>query len=251
MDKNLINQIESYFTQQKELCMPDFILSNQLRAGKKKNRLNKRDLNSTYKSDNSHINNIYQKKREALVELYYSCRNCTKCSLSFIRTNMVFGSGNANAELMIIGEAPGFEEDKQGKPFVGKAGELLTKMVGAINIDREKDAFITNILKCRPPENRNPNQQEEVACMPVLKMQIEIIQPKVILVLGKIAANALLNISESIGKIRVECHNYNNIPVVVTYHPAALLRNKRYKRPAWEDLQKLKKKLNRKDRKNG
>ena len=245
MDKNLINQIECYFTQQKELGLPDHIFtSNQLQVTQKKNKLHKKNLNSKIYTYKSLRKNIYQKKRDTLIELYYSCQHCTKCGLSFTRTNIVFGAGNANAALMIIGEAPGFEEDKQGKPFVGKAGELLTKMVGAINIDRQKDAFITNILKCRPPENRNPNQQEEVACLPVLKKQIEVIKPSAILLLGKIAANALLNISDSIGKIRVECHNYNNIPVVATYHPAALLRNQKYKRPAWEDLQKLKKKLN-------
>lgn len=244
MDKTLINQLTCYFTQQRELGIPDYIfISEQAQGTEKKNTPYTINPTRTAKTDNVSQDDSYQKKRTSLAELYYSCQQCTKCSLAFSRKKMVFGAGNADAKLMIIGEAPGFEEDKQGKPFVGRAGALLTKMLEAINIDREKDAFITNILKCRPPENRNPNQQEEVACLPVLKKQIGIIQPRAILLLGKIAASALLNISDSVSKTRVQCHNYHAIPVVVTYHPAALLRNHRYKRPAWEDLQKLKEKL--------
>jgi uracil-DNA glycosylase family 4 len=112
-------------------------------------------------------------------------------------------------------------------------------MLTAIQLDREKDVFITNVLKCRPPENRNPDQTEALACIPILKRQIAIIKPVAILALGRIAAHELLNVAESIGKLRAETHNYNSIPVIVTYHPAALLRNERYKRPAWEDLQRL------------
>jgi DNA polymerase len=152
---------------------------------------------------------------------------------------MVFGSGNVHAPLMIIGEAPGEEEDKQGKPFVGRAGELLTKMLQAINLDRERDVFITNILKCRPPLNRDPNQAETEACIPVLKRQIAIMKPQAILLLGRIAVDGLLHLSEAIGKLRTTIQHYDTIPVIITYHPAALLRNESYKRPAWEDMKKL------------
>ena len=140
---------------------------------------------------------------------------------------------------MVIGEAPGEEEDLQGQPFVGAAGALLTKMLAAIDIDRKKHVFITNVLKSRPPQNRNPEPSEILACSPILSRQIDIIAPKVILLLGRIAAHAILQSSDSISKLRARVHEYRGISVFVTYHPAALLRNDEYRRPAWEDLQKL------------
>ena len=140
---------------------------------------------------------------------------------------------------MIIGEAPGHEEDEQGLPFVGAAGKLLTTMLSAITIDRTTDVFITNVLKCRPPENRTPGTSEIITCLPMLKQQIDIMQPKAILLLGRIAAHALLDISDSIAKMRLQVFDYNGISTMVTYHPAALLRNTDYKRPAWEDLQRF------------
>ena len=164
---------------------------------------------------------------------------CTKCPLAASRTKFVFGAGNADAPVMIIGEAPGQEEDEQGLPFVGAAGKLLTSMLAAINIDRTTDVFITNVLKCHPPQNRNPETAEIVACLPMLKRQIDILQPKAILLLGRIAAHALLDISDSIAKMRLRTFDFNGISTVVTYHPAALLRNADYKRPAWEDLQRF------------
>lgn len=181
----------------------------------------------------------YEEKRAALVELFYEVKNCKGCSLGATRKKLVFGSGNAGAELMVIGEAPGYDEDMKGLPFVGKAGALLTKMMGAINLDREKDIFITNVMKCRPPENRDPNSSETLACMPILKRQISIVKPKAILILGRVAAKELLGEANSISQLRKSLHDYNGIPTIVTYHPAALLRNEQYKRPAWEDLQKL------------
>lgn len=141
---------------------------------------------------------------------------------------------------MVIGEAPGSEEDNQGLPFVGEAGQLLTKMLAAIGLDRNKDVFITNVLKCRPPENRNPETSEVLACIPLLLTQIAVIKPKAILILGRIAAHALLGCTDSIAKLRSKVHDYNGIPLMVVYHPAALLRNAEYKKPAWEDLQKFK-----------
>lgn len=178
-------------------------------------------------------------KRGKLAEFFHQVKTCRKCGLGNTRKNFVFGTGNPEAFFMVIGEAPGQEEDLQGQPFVGAAGELLTKMLAAIDIDRKKHAFITNVLKCRPPQNRDPETAEISACADILARQIEIISPKVILLLGRIAAHALLDSTDSIAKLRSHAHEHKGIPVFVTYHPAALLRNDSYRRPAWEDLQKL------------
>jgi DNA polymerase len=179
-------------------------------------------------------------KRSALARLYHEVKSCQQCGLGKLRNHFVFGTGNTEALFMVIGEAPGREEDMQGQPFVGAAGELLTKMLAAISVDRKKQAFITNVVKCRPPQNRNPETAEILSCSGILSKQIAIIAPKVILLLGKVAAHALLNSTESISQLRGRTHAYNDIPVFVTYHPAALLRNDAYRRPAWEDLQNLK-----------
>ena len=176
-------------------------------------------------------------KREALKELYL--KGCTECHLAQTRKNFVFGAGNADAPVMVIGEAPGRDEDEQGLPFVGAAGQLLTSMLAAIKLDRNKDVFIGNILKCRPPGNRNPESSEIVTCLPILRKQIEIIAPAAILLLGRIAAHSLLDINDSIAKMRGKVFSYNGISTMVIYHPAALLRNAQYKRPAWEDLQQF------------
>ena len=242
MDETINDLAKNYFRQQAQLGIPDYIFP----AANEKININYSLISEdsfekvSVKEDRGEAL-LYKTKRSALVELFHEVEKCFGCSLGAGRNKFVFGAGKADAPLMIIGEAPGFEEDRQGKPFVGKAGALLTKMLAAINLNREKDVFITNILKCRPPENRNPNQAETTACIPILKRQISIIDPKAILALGRIAVHELLGKTESIGKLRVETHNYNEIPVIVTYHPAALLRNEQYKRPAWEDLQKLQK----------
>jgi len=180
---------------------------------------------------------LEQSKREALKQLYID--GCNACHLASSRKRWVFGAGNAEAMVMVIGEAPGAEEDEQGLPFVGAAGQLLTNMLAAINLDRNKDIFITNVLKCRPPANRSPESTEIQLCTPLLCRQIEIIKPRAILLLGRIAAHAVLGISESIANLRSKVHDYKGIPAMVIYHPAALLRNAQYKRPAWEDLQKF------------
>ncbi|MCY3804245.1 MAG: uracil-DNA glycosylase [Gammaproteobacteria bacterium] len=163
---------------------------------------------------------------------------CTLCALHRGRTQTVFGTGNPRADWLVVGEAPGFEEDRQGEPFVGRAGQLLTKMLRAINLARE-EVFIANILKCRPPDNRDPQPQEIGHCLSYLRQQIELIQPKIILAMGRIAAQTLLDTHTSIGRLRGSEHYYadTRIPVVVTYHPAYLLRSPQQKRKAWEDLQ--------------
>jgi DNA polymerase len=162
--------------------------------------------------------------------------SCTRCPLHATATNPVPGEGNPNADFMCVGEAPGATEDQTGRPFVGAAGQLLTKILAAIDFKRE-DVFICNVLKHRPPGNRNPLPDEVKACSPYLIRQIELIQPKVILALGTFAAQTLLNTTLSIGKLRGQIHRYYGVPLVVTYHPAALLRNPGWKRPTWEDVQ--------------
>jgi uracil-DNA glycosylase family 4 len=177
---------------------------------------------------------------QPLVDFYNQIKDCTKCHLSQTRTKFVFGSGNPNADLMLIGEAPGREEDLQGKPFVGAAGHLLDKGLNAIGFTRE-DIFIGNILKCRPPENRDPRPDEIETCKPYLLEQIRLIQPKIILALGRISGQTLLETKSALGQLRGKIHDWNGIKLMVTYHPAALLRSEKYKRPTWEDFKLLKK----------
>jgi len=161
---------------------------------------------------------------------------CTQCALSKSARNPVPGEGNPNADFMCVGEAPGATEDETGRPFVGRAGELLTKILAAIDLRRE-DVFIGNVLKHRPPGNRNPLPDEVKACSPYLIRQIELIRPKVILAMGLFAAQTLLETKLTIGKLRGQIHRYYGVPLIVTYHPAALLRNPSWKRPTWEDVQ--------------
>lgn len=171
-------------------------------------------------------------------DLYLKINKCQKCDLAKSRTNFVFGSGNPNADIMIIGEAPGNEEDLQGLPFVGRAGQLLTKILEAINLSRD-EVFICNILKCRPPQNRNPLPVEVEQCEPYLKKQIEIIKPVFILALGLTAVDTLLKSKNKMAETRGKVMNYHGIKMLVTYHPAALLRNPNWKRETWEDVKLL------------
>ena len=162
--------------------------------------------------------------------------NCKKCSLSNTRTNAVFGVGDFSASLMLVGEAPGEQEDLSGEPFVGRAGQLLDKMLAAIDRSRENDVFICNVLKCRPPENRDPKSDEINQCEPYLVNQIDLIKPKLIVALGRIAGKTLLGVDKSLKDMRKKIHNYHNSDLIVTYHPAALLRNPNWKPYAWEDF---------------
>jgi len=174
----------------------------------------------------------------ALNEFYFEINTCKKCALSATRNNFVFGTGNPDADLMFVGEAPGRDEDLQGKPFVGRAGQLLTLMLNAIHLKRE-DVFIANVLKCRPPNNRDPQSEEIEKCEPYLLRQIDLISPKLIITLGRFASASLLRTNEALGKLRTDVHQYNNVPLIVMYHPAALLRNPLLKRNAWDDLKKI------------
>ena len=165
---------------------------------------------------------------------------CLKCKLGTTRKNFVFGVGNPNAKLVLIGEAPGADEDEQGEPFVGRAGQLLNKILVAVQLRRE-EVYICNILKCRPPNNRDPLPDEVEACEPFLKKQIEIIKPKLIMCLGRIAGQTLLKTRATLSELRNNVYVYQGVKVLVTFHPAALLRNPNWKKPAWEDVQKMKK----------
>jgi DNA polymerase len=174
-------------------------------------------------------------KAESLEELEKLICNCTSCRLHQNRNKFVFGTGNPDADVMVIGEGPGAEEDKQGLPFVGRAGKLLTDMLKAINFERE-EVFIGNVVKCRPPGNRTPHPDEMDTCMPYLKKQLELIRPKLILCLGLTAARGLLKKRESLGNLRGKVFEFENAKVMVTYHSAALLRNPHWKKDCWEDL---------------
>ena len=164
---------------------------------------------------------------------------CTRCSLARTRNNVVPGMGVLNPDVLVIGEGPGYDEDMQGLPFVGKAGMLLDKMLAAIQLDRKTNCYIANIVKCRPPENRDPFPDEQAACMSFLEAQIHILKPKMILCMGRVAGHKLLNIETPMNDMHGQFFDYNGIPVMVTYHPSALLRNTELKRPAWEDLKKF------------
>lgn len=174
-------------------------------------------------------------------ELRQAVNDCTNCGLHAGRTQAVFGVGDQTANLMIVGEAPGADEDRQGEPFVGRAGQLLNEMLSAINQPRES-VYIANIVKCRPPQNRNPQHDEALHCSPYLQRQISLVSPKVILAVGKVAAQNLLQTDLAIGRMRGNPYRYAalDIPVIVTYHPAYLLRSPREKRKSWEDLKRVK-----------
>ncbi|MFQ5751385.1 MAG: uracil-DNA glycosylase [bacterium] len=213
---DILNLTRQFFTQRAELYGRDFYL----------------DLDFAVTSP--------QNELPELEHFYHEIKDCQNCRLSQSRTHFVFGTGNSEANLMCVGEAPGYEEDKAGEPFVGAAGQLLNRILAAIGFRRE-EVYIANMIKCRPPGNRDPEPEEVAECLPYLKKQIALIKPKLILALGRVAAQNLLDRSEALGKLRGAIYKYDDIPVVVTYHPAALLRNPQWKRNAWEDVQKLRK----------
>lgn len=175
---------------------------------------------------------------ESLDELNSKINNCLKCGLGKTRTHFVFGVGNPKADIVVIGEAPGADEDAQGEPFVGRAGQLLNKILEATGFQRE-EVFICNILKCRPPGNRNPAPDEVELCRPYLEKQLKLVNPKLILLLGKVASESLLKTKEPLNKLRGKIHDYKGWKVMITFHPAALLRNPNWKRLAWEDMQQF------------
>jgi DNA polymerase len=175
-------------------------------------------------------------KSETLETIRNDLGDCRRCTLAQGRSNIVFGVGSPRASLMFIGEGPGYDEDRQGIPFVGAAGKLLTRIIEAMQLSREA-VYIANIVKCRPPGNRNPQQDEVAACLPFLKRQIESVRPQWICVLGKVAAQTLLDTQAPISSMRGRWHEFNGIPVMPTYHPAYLLRNPDGKKAVWSDMQ--------------
>jgi uracil-DNA glycosylase family 4 len=177
-------------------------------------------------------------KETVLAALAAEVAACRLCQLHATRTQTVFGAGNPDANLLLIGEAPGREEDRQGLPFVGRSGQLLTEILKAIGFARD-DVYICNILKCRPPDNRDPGPEEVRSCEAYLQRQLEVIEPRVILCLGRVAAHTLLGTRAALGALRESVHFYAGIPVMVTFHPAALLRNPHLKRPCWDDVRRV------------
>lgn len=178
-----------------------------------------------------------------LSELYSKITRCTKCQLARTRNNVVPGEGVEKPDVLVIGEGPGYDEDMSGRPFVGKAGILLDKMLAAIELDRNKNCYIANIVKCRPPNNRDPQPDEQSTCFAFLQAQIHILKPKMILCMGRISGHKMLETEEPLNKLRGQFFEYNGIPLMVTYHPSALLRDQSLKAPAWQDLKAFKKKL--------
>lgn len=213
------------------------------------------DIIDTKRFINQHIelfgneiySNIHKKEDHLLTKLKptsgsilsfkSSIENCKKCNLGSTRNKFVFGSGDPSADLLLVGEAPGQEEDLQGEPFVGRAGKLLDKILKAIGYTRDTNIFITNIVKCRPPDNRDPLPSEVEDCSPYLNKQIELIKPKIIVALGKVAGKTFLKKDILLKEMRNKTHYFKSIPLRVTYHPAALLRNPSLKKEAWKDFQ--------------
>lgn len=187
---------------------------------------------------------IFESTRELTLEdIREDLGDCTRCKLHSDRTNIVFGEGSAKAKLVFVGEGPGRDEDEQGRPFVGRAGKLLTKIISAMGLERS-DVYICNVVKCRPPNNRNPEQDEVAACEPFLLKQIRSIKPKIIVCLGSVATSLLLKMKNvKMAELRGTFHQYGNAKLLVTYHPAALLRNPSFKKPVWDDMKIVMKEL--------
>ena len=199
----------------------------------------KQDLLSLMNIDTSWMKNILHDEvsHTSFEDLELNSRYCDKCSLSETRNNVVFGKGSKDAKILIIGEAPGKDEDQSGEPFVGRAGKLLNEILFSMKLTRD-EVYITNTVKCRPPENRNPNSDEIKSCSGFLDTQIDSISPKIIILLGKVAAESIMNTSETMASLRGKVHYYKDtkIPMLVFYHPAYLLRSPSEKRKVWDDI---------------
>lgn len=224
MDRKEKNRLKKYLLLQRDLGFEEFYLPDSTRP-KNKMAVKRLKLDDFENSD-------------SLEQLNAAIKRCRRCSLGKTRTNFVFGIGNPNAEIMFIGEAPGRDEDLQGKPFVGRAGKLLDKMLADIGVDRN-EVYIANILKCRPPNNRDPEPLEVEQCQPYLVKQIKLIRPKAICSLGRIAAQTILQTKMNLGAMRNRWYDYHGIKFMVTYHPAAILRSNSYLPSAMEDLKRL------------
>jgi len=253
MGTKLKNKIQTYFEYTSETYGEELLLNNlidlKMKTPKISNTLPEpiQSLDAKHKaiSRNPKIplpNTIHQDwlKSESLDILNERICSCKECPLGATRLNFVFGTGNPNADIMVIGEAPGADEDEQGKPFVGRAGQLLTKILESVSLSRD-EVFIANIIKCRPPNNRRPAKEEVDKCEPYLKKQIELIKPAFILSLGLTSVDTLLKKTHKMSEIRGKVMDYHNIKMVATYHPAALLRNPEWKKLVWDDIRFLRK----------
>ncbi len=201
------------------------------------------DLRERYENRKKSSCGDFKVLNDSLEKVSQEVRGCRKCVLCEKRITPVPGEGVSDPAVLIIGEGPGADEDRSGSPFVGAAGQYLDKWLSAIGIFRDRNCFIGNIVKCRPPGNRDPEADEISACLPYLERQIEILRPKIILTLGRIAGRIITGEETGIGRMRGRIYSYNGIPVVPTYHPSAVLRDKSYRKPVWEDLQLLKNEL--------
>ena len=238
MEKTLDN-IKQYLKWYSEVYGSDFYFDADLKPVKLSDQ--EKDKNETlFIPINKMQQQVIERFNPELKAFYDQIHNCQKCHLGTTRKNFVFGVGNPKADIMFVGEAPGQDEDEKGIPFVGRAGKLLDKMLGAIGLSRN-DVFIANVLKCRPPQNRDPLPDEIMHCEPYLKKQLELIEPKVLVALGRIAGQVLLKRNDSLSILRQETLLYEKTPLIVTYHPAALLRNPQWKKNAWIDLKKIRK----------
>ncbi len=240
-----VDDIINYLKTEQEIYGPFSISEHASDESDQKEELQTiNDLDEAYSSSEDITTSLSPAEKLAacstLEELKEICSTAEELRTDLENTNLVFGVGNPNADLMLIGEAPGEQEDKQGEPFVGAAGQLLNKILGAINFKRD-DVYISNILKHRPPGNRNPKPEEAERSLPYLKKQIELINPKILLCLGKVSGQTMLNKDDTLKKMRGEFHKFGSRELFVTYHPAALLRNQQWKRPTWEDVQKVRK----------
>lgn len=237
----LLNELEIYFKEQKKLSRDHLYIDTsklELDDDITISQENETHENMEFNTSNT-VDPTWNESKD-VNELNQKINRCMECKLGSTRTNFVFGTGNPNADIMVIGEAPGKDEDEQGKPFVGRAGQLLTKILAAIDLSRD-EVFIANIIKCRPPNNRRPESDEVAQCMPYLKKQIELIKPKFILALGLTAVDTLLGKKHKMADTRGNLIDYQNTKMLVTYHPAALLRNPNWKKATWEDVKYLRK----------
>jgi uracil-DNA glycosylase family 4 len=244
MKKTFKDEIIQTLIDQKEIFGDDLFEPTDLQVNKNIDKRKPSMIRNLYKGSDEI--SLFEDPKEdwenakTLKELNDLIKDCTKCPLHNSRNKFVFGVGDPEADVMVIGEGPGAEEDKQGEPFVGRAGKLLNEILKAIKFKRE-EVYIANIVKSRPPGNRTPTIEEMEACFPYLNKQIELIKPKLILALGLTAAQGLLKKKDSLTKMRGNVYDFKGIKTMVTYHPAALLRNPQWKRGCWEDVQKFKK----------
>ncbi|MDT3740666.1 MAG: uracil-DNA glycosylase [Candidatus Kapabacteria bacterium] len=250
MNENIIDKVISYFEFQKEsfgknllVELPDYIpeqlsIIPSQKENKELPKLEKTKIETPVVPQEEPTISPDWDKSKTLDELYSKIHNCKECQLGISRKSFVFGSGNPNADILVIGEAPGADEDEQGLPFIGRAGQLLTKILESINLSRE-EVYIANIVKCRPPNNRRPEKNEVDCCEPYLKKQIELINPAFILSLGLTSIDTLLKKTHKMADIRGNLMDYYGRKMLVTYHPAALLRNPQWKKFVWEDVKLL------------